>query len=274
MKSTGQNQSVNGFRQKKTYKKRIDWLPVNNKSKILQIYNKGLEYSLVSNDFKQCHPFILCKDFLQDVVHASVNKKSFEIYKFQYNFSTQPNSCINETRIIVSNSKDKKLSKKIKSCLDFINQIELKLKMPYSKVNECIDPPENYADAGVYLFRGHRRWIQSPPMLSLYTLLIRIGFSHTIGNESSKTIKAIKEGEIKPYQPRDAWFITEVEPALHKIIRIGDRKIFFKDIRLNYPKSMNIDLIHNKLGIVAFASDLIAKACGQSVPIPYWHMFK
>ena len=114
----------------------------------------------------------------------------------------------------------------------------------------------------------------SPPMLSLYTLLVRVGFSHFAGKEFTDTIKGIKEGLIKPYQNKDCKWITEVEPALYKIFRIGDKNLFYKDINLNYPSSMSIDTIHNRMGIIGYANDMIAKNAGQPVMMPYWHMIK
>ena len=265
---------VDSQKSKRINKKRVVWQDVSNKTKILQVYNKGLEYCLLSSNYEQCHQFVWCKDFLHDVVQSSLHNKKFEIYKFNYDPPHDPNPCIREIRIAVANSCDAKLGKKILSCVDFINQIELKLNIPLTKVRICLNPLECYKKSGVFIFQGNKRWINSPPMLSLFSLLIRVGFSHSKGQEYQKTIRSLKNGFFKPYQKKDARWINEIEPALHKIIRIGDRKIFYKDIKLNYPASINIDAMHNRMGIVGFACDLIAKNAGQSVTMPYWHLIK
>ena len=163
------------------YNRYIDWKPVSASARILQIYSKGLEYALVSSDYKQCHPFVWCKDFLHDVIHATINNKWIEIYKFRFDPGKDPLPCMDKIRLLLTNSKDRKFAEKIPAVLDFINQIEDRLKIKKTFVRQCWMPPEQYRKAGVFMFEGSRRWIQSPPMLSLYSLLLRLGFCHQIG---------------------------------------------------------------------------------------------
>lgn len=256
------------------YNRYIDWKPVPAQSKILQIYSKGLEYALVSHDYEQCHPFVWCKDFLHDVIYASVNDKWFEVYKFRFNPASDPVPCLDRIRLLVTNAKDKKFAQKIPAVLDFINQIEDRLKIKRSFVRQCWSPPEAYEKAGVFMFEGSRRWINAPPMLSLYTLFLRMGFSHTLGDPYEKTIEGIKQGEIKPYQRKDGQWYKSAEPAFQKILRVGDRRIFHRDIQSNYPRQFQIDTIHNRLGIIGFATDMLYKAVGEAVLVPYWHYQK
>lgn len=61
--------------------------------------------------------------------------------------------------------------------------------------------------------------------------------------------------------------------GIEKVIRIGDRKIFHRDIKDNYP-NLDIDVIHNQLGIAGFSSDIQDKLKGRSVAVPYWHYLK
>jgi hypothetical protein len=256
----------------KTYGRRIVWHE-GSAMRILQIYNKGLEFALVSDKFKQCHPFIWCKDFLHDVVYSTLHERKFEIYRFKYDPSYDPKVCLRETRLLVTNAKDAKIEKKIDQCLEFLNQIEENLLMPCSKVRKCSNAPAEYK-YGVFLFQGSKRWMQSPPMISLYSLLIRVGFSHVSGTNFSTTIKMLKEGHLKPYQNKDSKWLNEIEPALYKIMRFNDRKIFHRDIKLNYPKNFQIEKIHNNLGIMSFANDMRLKVVGRDVSVPYWHRFK
>jgi hypothetical protein len=258
----------------KGYNRYIGWKPVGSSAKILQIYSKGLEYALISQEYEQCHPFVWCKDFLHDVVYGTINNKCIELYKFKYNPKIDPNPCLDKIRLIVANSKDRKFATKIPAVIDFLNQIETKLKIKQSFARECRFPPEGYEKNGVFMLEGSKRWIQSPPMLSLYTLLIRVGFCHTIGDHFTKTIEGIKTGQIKPYQKKDNHWLKNTEPALQKILRVGDRKIFYKDIQSNYPANMHIDSIHNRLGIIGFATDMLQKATGKPVLVPYWHYQK
>jgi len=256
------------------YSRHIKWKPVEANYKILQIYSKGLEYSLVSSNYEQCHPFVWCKDFLQDVIYSATNKKNISIYKFKFNPFTDPLPCLDRTRLLITNPKDKSFSKKITKVVDFINQIENQLKIKKSFVRRCASPPDCYKKSGIFMFEGSKRWIQAPPMLSLYSLFLRTGFCHTEGKHFTETIQGIVSGEIKPYQRKDAFFLQKIDPAFQKILRVGDRRIFCRDIQLNYPSSMNVDTIHNCLGAIGFAKDLTYKSLGQNVLVPYWHYQK
>lgn len=252
--------------------KRVVWPEVTNDVKILQIYSKGLEFAVLSDNYEICHPLVWCKDFLHDVVHSTLTGKEFLLYRLKYNPNINPKACIKEARLIVANARDGRMNKKIDACLDFIHQIEDKLKIPRSKVRKCLNPTLNYTQNNVFIFQGHKRWIFAPPMLSLYALLIRVGFAHKIGYDYKTTIQYIKDGIIKPYQSKDSRWVREVEPALDKIIRLGDKKIFYKDMRLNYPSSMIVDTMHNRMGIVGYAHDMVAKLTNSPVIMPYWHM--
>jgi len=262
----GQNMSV--------YKRKIKWKKTHLTQKILQVYSKGLEYALVSDEFEQCHDFVWCKDFLHDVVYSCINNRSFEIYKFRYDPNTSPKPCLNILRILLSNPKDKKFSSKIIDCLDFINQIEDRLTIKRTKVRKCSNPPFGYEKNGVFLFEANKRWLNAPPMLSLYSLLLRVGLSHNIGCPFYSTIEGIKLGAIKPYQKFDKRWLQETQQALDKILRIGDKKIFSKKIKENYPSNMVMDTVHNRLGIIGFAGDINLKSQGSPVAVPSWHEFK
>jgi len=256
----------------KIYGKSILWHPASS-IKILQVYNKGLEFALVSDKFEQCHPFVWCKDFLHDVIFSTIHQQKFDIYRFFYNPENNPNACLKEIRLLVTNSKDSKLPKKIDACIEFMNQIEESLGMPKTKVRKCLNAPQEYK-YGVYLFQGNKRWLNAPPMISLYSFLIRIGLCHQIGTNYNTTINLIKNGFLKPYQPKDSKWLCDIEPSIYKIIRYSDKKIFYRDIKKNYPKHLLIDRIHNNLGIMSFSTDMRLKAAGQPVSFPYWHRFR
>jgi len=272
MQATEQAAFSESFRITKTYKRNIDWMRKDPSAHFLQIYTKGLEFALVSDKNEQVHQFVLCKDFLHDVIFSCLHNICFDIYKFVYDPDTMPSVCLRKMKLLVTNSSDKKFRNKIKNALEFLNKFEDLLRMPRSTVRECKNPPSEYERCGVYLFEGNRRWLQAPPMVSLYTLLLRIGFSHVSGYSFWQTVDGLKNKSIKPYQRKDAKWIRVVEPALNKIVRLGDKNIFYKNIRLNYPRNMHMETIHNHLGILNFAHDM---ACHESsITMRYWHRLK
>ena len=241
--------------------------------KILQIYSKGLEFALVSDNFEQCHPFVWCKDFLHDVIFSTVHGNKFDIYRFFYDPARNPTACLRELRLLVTNSRDSRLTSRVDACLAFLNQIEGSLGLKQTRVRKCLQSPPEYRH-GVYLFQASRRWLSAPPMLSLYSFLIRIGFCHQPGTSFATTISLIKSGMLKPYQPKDAKWLADIEPAIYKIIKHGDKNIFYRSIKKNYPENFLIDRIHNNLGIMSFATDMRLRAAGHPTTMPYWHRLR
>jgi hypothetical protein len=243
----------------------IKWLTDGEPATIHQVYKQGLEYSVASCDNRQCFPFVWCKDFIQDAIMAMLHQKRIEVYNFVYDPAMNPTLCLSKTRILLANEKaGVGFASRIGCCIDFIHQIESLLHFRPTKCHLCDSPPARYGRCGVWLLEGSRRWIMSPPLISLYTLLIRMGFVHTYGDYWANTILKLRSGELKPYQMEDHKQIGAVEETLLNIIRIGDRKIFYRDIRQNYP-NLDIKDMHHRMGIVSFSE----KTTKQLVP--RWH---
>lgn len=255
------------------YKRYINWKK-DTRAEIYQIYSKGMEFAFLSADNEQCNQFIWCKDFLQDMIYACLHEKWIDIYQFKYSPYTDPQPCMDKIRLLVANANDSKFRKKIPNSLDLVNQVEERLGIKKSILRECWLPPENFRKSGVWLFEGSKRWLNSPPMLSFYSLLIRVGCVHTVGVSFEKTIDDVINGDIKSYQKKDALWLKHAKPGIEKILRIGDRRIFFRSIKENYPNYLHIDVIHNQLGITGFSADMQDKAKGRSVAVPYWHYLK
>jgi len=104
----------------------------------------------------------------------------------------------------------------------------------------------------------------SPPMLSMYSLLLRVGFCHKKGKPYTDTIKRIVKGEVKPYQREDAGQLEEAKSGIDRIMKYGYARIFYNDPKKNYPNKDTYS-IHDCSGICAFAS-------GESKHISkHWH---
>jgi len=228
----------------------IGWLSY--KNGLSQVYNSGLEYSFVSKDNKQCCPFVYCKDFLQDALMAVHHQCPVNIYGFEYIAQSCEPICSEKTRIAITNAKDSKFSEKIPAMLHFLRQVERKLKLIRTTSLRVNNPPSKYAKCGVFLLEGSSRWMLSPPMISMYSLLIRIGFVHTIGDSYEKTIENVAKGTVNPYQSNDKVQIEKAKSGIEKILKYGYAKLFWKDIVKNYPK-VNTSSMHNYFGIMAFS---------------------
>ena len=166
-------------------------------------------------------------------------------------------------RFLIGNSGDAKFSENVPALLDFLHQIESELKIPATKAIRCSNPPVKYKKGGVFLILGSKRWIRSPVMVSLYTLLVRVGLGHTIGKPFRETLEATKSG--KSYCREDVSRVQSGLAGIERILKEGDLVIFGKSIHNNYPKDLSVGMLHNDSGIVVFSSGRTESQ------FPQWH---
>jgi len=178
-----------------------------------------------------------------------------------------------QTRIMLSNWRDKDFRANILSKLKpFLHALEEQLKMSPTVFEKCIAPPPIYKKSGVYIVNGDKRWMCSPPMISLYTLLLRVGLVHNPEDTPWETICKIADGHRSPYYtPADKNIVQSSQPGILKILRHGDKKIFYQSIRRNYPKrhrsglGVSVFTIHDSWGLAAFSCDYTKS------DFPHWH---
>lgn len=230
--------------------KKVEWLA--SRGSLHEAVTTGLEFAFLSSSGKQACRWCHCRDFLHDVVRASITGKACNIFSFVYDPKKNPKIATNRVRLLVANSQDRNLTTRIPACLDFVHQIEDKLEIKNTVVTECDSPPAKYRAGGVWYFRGHKRWIVAPPMLSLYTLLIRVGMGHVMGEDFRLTINQISLGK-SAYCRDDSDNLEGANSGIKRILRSGDLRIFPQDIKYNYPSKVDIDTFHDTFGIVGFS---------------------
>lgn len=223
--------------------KKIKWYEHGGKNQnILQIYKRGMEFAFVSESNEQCHPFVFCKDFLQTVVFSKINEKPINVFSFSYNPEKNPIST-KKLLLLVRNKSDPEFMMRISKSKMMINQIDTKLRMAKTRVASC--------EESTAMIIASPRWMVSPVMLSMFTLLLRVGMTHTVGSSASKTIRFLLSGKVKPYQSRDVMQLSEAMHGIKKIINEGDRRIFGKNISANYSGN-DVVSIHRS-GILSYS---------------------
>ena len=234
-------------------KVKIKW-PKEQASGFAENYSSGLKYALCSDNNAQACGFVWCKDFLQDAYLAYFNKNSRNTYGFKYDYKKDVALSIKSTKLLLANRSDARFRAKIKKAVDFINQVETELKMrKKTKAYECIDPPKAFEDSGVFLLDGNKRWYSSSVMISLYTLLLRVGSKHLKKHGTWRdTCKMMIAGDVSPYQSYDKNQITTALPGIEHIIQHNDRKVFGKNMLKNYPDTISTNSMHHNSGICAF----------------------
>lgn len=246
--------------------------------KISQIPKKGLEYAFVSEDYTQIHQLVWCKDFMQDVVFGYIHKKQVDIYGFSYNPKVCSPLYLDKTRVMLNSYKDLNFEPKVLLNLkDFLHQIEDRLKMSHTVFEKVANPPHHYRRTGVFLLNSSKRWMKAPPMMSLYTLLLRTGLLHTPGDDFLETLRKVREREIPGYfdydrHEKDYQLLVDGQRGIETILQYGDRKLFFADIKKNYPVRHNglkvsIYTIHDNWGLLGFSRR------NTRFAFPRWHRF-
>lgn len=238
---------------------KVDWFK--KRQSLAQIYSSGLEYAFLSPNGKQCCAFVYCKDFLHDAVHAMIHNKSATIFGFTFDAKTMPPIDLTQTRLLLTNAKDPNFSQKSENILDFLHQIERRLKLVRTKISICENPPARYQQCGVIAVTGSQRWQNSPPMLSLYTLLLRLGFTHKKGDNFETTMQNVIKGKVRPYQSNDRNYLSSAKPKIDEILKIGYRPFFFGEMEKNYKPNVAVHTLHGSGGIVALARGYSKSVC-------------
>lgn len=230
---------------------------------IAQVYSRGPEYCFISPRWRQCHDFVFCKDFLQDAVMAHLHGERASIFGFSYDPRWNAPLCAESTRIAVANASDPKFLASANASLEFVNHYAARLKLKRTVLRTVANVPSRYSRGGVVVFDGSPMWMNAPPMLSMFALLLRVGMTHQSGEDPAATTRKVLEG--RQYQTNDMTQLRMAQAGIEKITKLGYRKFFFIDPKKNFPKGTPISTMHGLSGIVAFSN-----GSSRSV-VKYWH---
>lgn len=238
----------------------------------------GIEYALVSDNNEQIHQFVRCKDFLHDVIHGYVNAQYTSIYGFKYDPLNSPLLSRKRTKLIVTHAKDSEFGMRLKNhALPLLHQVETALKMSRTKIEMCANIPKFYKRSGIWLLDSSKRWSSAPPMISLFSLLIRIGLVCDSGMSLNSLLLELATGKRKGYygtivahrsdetdEEQDQSQVLQAYDGIMRIMKYGDRKLFGTNILKNYPPittdQVSLDpnivdmfVIHDHCGISSFS---------------------
>lgn len=227
----------------------VKWVEVN--KYLNQVFTKGIQYAFLTRKFEQINHFAYCKDYLQDIVYCNIHKSKFNLYGMQYDYDKDLKLPYNTLLAIRSLKKNKILCKKnVDNLLSFLNDIETKLKFRKTRLILCNNIQQNY---DCIILDGSAKWKFSPPLISLYSLLIRIGVDYN-NQGPIEYLNLIKNTKSKFIFNRDQVLIDKIIPLLNSLFNNGIMSYFYKAKIENYPKSDNIYDVHNSSGIIALAN--------------------
>ena len=208
----------------------------------------GMYFAFLSTKNEMCHTWVKCRDFLQDAVRNQLTGKDDKIYGFCYLPKESPKIDLKKTRILV---KGVKIDEVVKYSLQLINHYEKIASLtPRSKIVKTDD---------MYVFFGPGEWSQSSVLISLYTLLIRLGhrkIKFKNEEELTKTYEAlINDRNIA--NTNDIRYLASIYKYIHiilenrKLLMFKQKdKILFNDVKINS--------FHNNSGVVALCRNRFA----------------
>ncbi len=246
--------------------------------KIAQTVWTGLQYSFLSEKGEQLSPFVFCKEFMMDTVWGEVNERSIFTYGFEYDYEKSPKVCLTETRFLLRNWEDQNFIENVNNCMRFLNQLEKQLKFNPSKAVQVTNAPKYFyrENVPVMFVSGDPKWMLSPPLLSLYTMLLRVGMTYEKGS-AWLFMRKLMSGKIRSYGKEDAWRLTNIYDAIKELVKTK-AEIFGTAVagpwmmKKNWPttreggdgKVVAYD-IHENAGIMSFANGKAKYIC------PHWY---
>lgn len=179
---------------------------------------------------KQLHEPVMCKDFITDLFWAEETKQIAEIYHFKW----EPNGeiLLEEEHSIYMYLKGEYLTKRGELLQNFLNEFEVKMNIPYSQVKP---------DGKGLLITFNKKWRVKPYLISLFTLLLRVGLSY-----NNEDLIDFLEGYEKPYSAFSYNDVSYIKQSLSKIKRLLNQEEFKQE----YSDYLKIHDIHNYSGIV------------------------
>jgi hypothetical protein len=224
----------------------------------------GLQYSFLSPKNEQCHPWIKCRDFLHDAYRGYMTDKKEGIYGFRYDPAVNPPLDMEKMHMLVrlnnysgaygapkkeESEPSKEISDIVKHALSIIHCIE-----KYGGIKPLSVVHQTTENKGVYVFEGARDWMESTFMVSLYTLLIRLG-AKKVKFEDKKELDFKLEELYKPGKAldNDLKYFKSAHPFINNIVKKRELLRYINEDGEHFMKDANIGLFHNNTGVVALS---------------------
>ncbi len=241
------------------------------KNKLIEIYQSvDIKFAFVSsksNGYKQCNDLTKCRDFLHDIIKAHLNKNSVSIWGMEYKYGEYPKIDITTTRLAVYHDKANKCPNKFQNDLEFsvslINQFEKSMGLDSLSTVE----KASNTDKQLWVFTGPNFWMKAPYLISLYTMLIRLGDKRAYLIKHGYDTAIVSDGSIvdmfewlilnyKYQEDNDIRYLNKITNKLFIIVNNTKRLFFSRRVWYNKYKDTKVAVknFHDRSGIVSLCS--------------------
>ena len=189
----------------------------------------GIKMCLVNRN--NLHEPVMCKDFITDLFWAEETNQVAKIYGFHWR--PKGKILLKEEHKMFMYLKDTSLEDCGSNLQNFLNEFEIRMNIPYSLV-----VPK---DKGL-LITFNKRWRVKPYLISLFTLLLRVGLTY-----NNDDLVDFLKGYNTPFTRYSANDVDYIAKSLPKTLRLLNQEEFEQE----YSDYLTIGEIHNNSGIVS-----------------------
>ena len=248
-------------------KARVKWFV--KKSSLNEIYQPtGIMFSFANlskskeYDIIQCHEWVKCRDYLQDVVRTTLTGDPSVIYGFKFHKEVNPAVSLAKIRLLVTKGSlksDEQLAtfkNSMKASLVLVQHFEKYAGVSLSTMKE-VDVKGSDKKAA-FMFTGSSIWMKSPYLVSMYSYLIRLG-SKDIKFKNAVELRKEFEKMVEDYKfnrkyksDNDVNYLCTMWKHLHTIMK-NRRTLFVRQngFDASFYKDTSIRDFHNFGGILS-----------------------
>lgn len=223
------------------------------KQSLNQIYYSGLRYAMLTPEGEMSCQWMLCKDYLHEVVWNAIHKKAIGIYGLNLPASGPYADIVNPRIVISPSSKTVDFLEGCEGSIRAINLFEEKAGWDKSTL-------ESTSSDQVALFVLNPKWISSPTLISLVTSCMRMGYGWK-GESLDQLLGNYKESN--PFTQND-WtrLKTHAEKKWWDNI---DWNSLVVPVGFSPTANTEVNTLHNNTGIIA----LLGKVYNGMVNSPF-----
>lgn len=238
--------------------KKVVWF--DNPEKLIEAYQSvSMKFSFVNNisgKLTQCHQWVQCRDYLQDAVRTTLTGAPSTVYGFKFT-KDNPTIDLNNMRMLISQKgllHYKKLRLALTRALKMLNNFEAMAGVEFTTVSKVVgDPEKKYHH--VYMLTGPKMWLSSPHLISMFTLIVRLGDKEIkpfIDNEQLKeSFKVLLDKDNNT--DNDISYLKKVSNFLDIMVTQRENISPYNDNGFSnlYYRESPIMEFHNRTGLVA-----------------------
>lgn len=239
---------------------KVKWFSGVKPAEIYQSFNMKFSFANTAGDeIVQCHQWIKCRDFLHDAVRTMITGNKSSIYSFTFEKGKNPDFDMDKISMLIS-KKDVNIATafrpKLTRSLKLINHFENLAGLDLSTIKK-VSSDKDGGYKHVWLVTGPKFWLSAPYLVSLYTLLLRLGDKSFKFKDSTSLYKALLELSKKPAgNDNDTKYLKTVWNKIEKVIMSREEFDTFDKEGFSklYTKKTAIGSFHNSTGIVSACS--------------------